>query len=332
MLETPTSGIPPRERARRAIDHVVDEPEYTAIDQTALTQLLYDVAQLAMSKRLGSDVDARQAMDAVVSLALDAQLVAALVDAHHTDGASGSLAVLNRAGQAGLLDWLTDMPTPVPVMQTMMGGAPGGVPGLPGGGLPGLPGGGFPGWPGGGLARRAGCAERPGKPVDEWIAALLKKYRKPKHWDPTIWDHKYPWWRDDLNYIDPRVTKFIACIMAARRILQALGEPPPPLPTPPQMAVWNTGITRVTVSGPCAGDTITITGNGFGGTQPANTVLLLPTLDGCRVVDPRHVVERQDHRRPPRARRLRTRRVRRQGLHRRLQRLGRTDEPARSSS
>ncbi len=238
-----------------------------------------------MAKRLGSGVDVRQAMDAVVSLALDAQLVAALVDAHHTDGASGSLAVLNRAGQAGLLDWLTDMPAPVPVMQTMMGGGPGGVPGLPGGGLPGLPGGGIPGWPGGGLPGGPGVPKGPGT-VDEWIAALLKKYRKPKHWDPTIWDHKYPWWRDDLNYIDPRVTKFIACIMAARRILQALGEPPPPLPTPPQMAVWNTGITRVTVSGPCAGDTITITGNGFGGTQPANTVLLLPTLDGCRVVTP----------------------------------------------
>ena len=231
-----------------AIEHVVDEPEYAAIDQTAVTQLLYDVAQLAMSKRLGSDVDAQPAMDAVVSLVLDAQLVAALVDAHHTDGASGSLAVLNRAGQAGLLGWLTDLPTPVPVMQTMMGGAPGGVPGLPGlpgGGLPGggLPGGGVPGWPGG-----PGVPKGPGTPVDEWIAALLKKYRKPKHWDPTKWDHKYPWWQDDLNWIDPRVTKFIACIIAARRIMNALSEPPPPPPTPPQMAVWNTGITHVSGS------------------------------------------------------------------------------------
>ena len=99
---------------------------------------------------MGSGVDVRQAMDAVVSLALDAQLVAALVDGYHTDGASGSLAVLNRAGQAGLLAWLSDVPAPGP-MQTMMGGGPGGVPGLPGGGLPGLPGGGIPGWPGGGL-------------------------------------------------------------------------------------------------------------------------------------------------------------------------------------
>ena len=31
---------------------------------------------------------------------------------------------------------------------------------------------------------------------------------------------------------------------------------------------------------------ITIRGRGFGATQPANTVLLLPTLDGCRVAAP----------------------------------------------
>jgi hypothetical protein len=261
-----------------AVDDVVGEPDYAALDQTVLTQLLFDVAQLAMSKKLGSGVDARQAMDAVVSLALDAQLVVGLVDAYHTNGASGSLAVLNRAGQAGLLAWLTDVPAPVPVMQTMMGGAPGGVPGLPGGGLPGLPGGGLPGLP--------GVPKGPGTPVDEWLAALLKKFRKPKFWDPTIWDHKYPWWQDHPNWIDPATTKFIACLMAARRILNALSEPPPQPPAPPLLAVWNTGITRVTVGGPCAGETITITGSGFGATQPANTVLLLPTLDGCRVVAP----------------------------------------------
>ena len=270
-----------------AVADLVDEPDYAALDQTVITQLLFDVAQLALSKRLEPGGDPQQAMNAVVSLALDAQLVAALVAAHHTNGASGSLAVLNRAAQAGMLAWLTDLPTPVPVMQTMMGGVPG-LPGLPGGGLPGLPGGGLPGLPGGGLPGGGlpGLPKGPGTPVDEWIAALLKKFRKPKFWDPTIWDHKYPWWRDQPNWIDPATTKFIACLMEARRILNALDEPPPRAPAPPQSAVWNTGITRVTVSGPCAGETITIAGTGFGVTQPANTVLLLPTLDGCRVGAP----------------------------------------------
>lgn len=258
-------------------DDIAVQPEHAAVDQTALTQLLFDVAQLAMSKKLGSGIDAPQAMDAVVWLALDAQLVAALVEAHHTDGASGSLAVLHRAGQAGLLAWLTDRPAPAP-MQMMMGGAPVGMPGLPG-----LPGGGLPGLPGGGLP---GVPKGPGTPVHEWIAAILKKYRKPKFWDPTLWDHKYPWWKEHPNWIDPAVTKFIACLMEARRILNALAEPPPPPPAPPQSAVWNTGITRVTVSGPCAGETITIAGSDFGSAQPANTVLLLPTLDGCRAVAP----------------------------------------------
>ena len=75
----------------------------------------------------------------------------------------------------------------------------------------------------------------------------------------------------------------IRCFLEVNKLLRALTEPPP---APPALAVWNTGITSISLSGPCAGSTITIKGSGFGATQPANTVLLLPTLDGCRSVTP----------------------------------------------
>ena len=149
------------------------------------------------------------------------------------------------------------------------------MPDMPG--VPGVPG--FPGVPG-----IPGVPKGPGTILDDWLATILNRFKKPKKWDPDGWGPWYPWWWDHPNYIDPQTTKFIACVVASRRILHALEEPPPAPPA--DGAVWSTGISGVSIDGPCAGNVITIRGRGFGATQPANTVLLLPTLDGCRVVAP----------------------------------------------
>lgn len=252
----------------------VDEPEHEgALDETAATELLGTVGQLSATGALGADLDPAHAMGAIVSLAIDAHLVSALVAAHRTGGASAAVDELRQAGRAGSLVWVG---AAAPPLQTMMGAMPAmpRMPGMPGGDIP-VPGDGLP-----------SVQKGPGTLLDDWLAEVLKKFRKPKKWDPEAWD-PYPWWTDPPAFIDPRTTAFLACILAARRILRALEEPPPPAPQPPpRAAVWSTGITDVRLTGPCAGETITIRGTGFGATQPADTVLLLPTLYGCRAVVP----------------------------------------------
>ncbi|MCR2784175.1 MULTISPECIES: hypothetical protein [unclassified Microbacterium] len=246
-----------------------------AIDAVAMSELLVGVATLAADGALGPRLDAGRAMDAVMSLATNAALAAALVDAHRTEGGAGAARLLQRLTDAGTLPWIGDMPAP----QMLMGGQMPGMPGLPGmPGMPGVPG--IPGVPG--TPGLPGLPKGPGTIVDAWLAALLGRFKNPKKWDPNDWGPWWPWWWERPNYIDPKVTAFIACLVAARRLLRALEEPPPAAPA--TGAVWNTGISGVTLTGPCAGETLTIRGSGFGTSQPPNTVLLLPTLDGCRAV------------------------------------------------
>ena len=74
-----------------------------------------------------------------------------------------------------------------------------------------------------------------------------------------------------------RVYPALRCIEEAARLLELHASPPPPQLTP---ATWFTGITRLELSGPCAGDTLAIHCSGFGATQPPGVVLLLPRVDG----------------------------------------------------
>jgi hypothetical protein len=267
-------------------------------DESALTTLLVAAASVALDPSTSAGLTVDEALDTVVTLVGDSHVVAAVARGHETSGAEGALDVLTRTGQSGRLSWLATGEGDAPVMRTMSAGGPGGIPGLPGG-LPGLPGlSGLPGLPG--VAGRPGLPGRPGGPqvdlglpglpggqgglpdsMDELIAGLLERFRKPTRWDPAKFDHAYPWWRAELEFIDRREIEAIRCFLEARRLLKALAEPPP---TAPSTAVWTTGITAVTLTGPCAGDRITIDGSGFAATQPSNTVLLLPTLDGCRPV------------------------------------------------
>ena len=254
-------------------DAQADPALYAAIDETAAAALLIRVARLAVAGALGSDLGPGAAMDVVMSLALDASFAAALVDAHHAGGSAATASLIRMIGMPAVQSWIA--PT---TMQTFMGGQMPGMPDMPGvPGVPGVPG--FPGVPG-----IPGVPKGPGTLLDDWLATFLKRFKKPRKWDPDGWGPSYPWWWDHPNYIDPRTAKFLACLAASRRILRALEEQPP---TPPAGgAVWSTGISGISITGPCAGETITIRGKGFGATQPANTVLLLPTLDGCRVVAP----------------------------------------------
>jgi hypothetical protein len=248
--------------------------------ESALSTLLVAAAAAAMA-RPGGDLTVAEATETIVALALDAGLLASMVRGYAEAGREGLLASLETARTAGHLAWVGASGTVVPpTMSTMGGGAPAGfdmpqmpdmpdmpdmpeVPGVPG--LPGFPKIGFP------------------KTVEERVAEILKEVRKARKWDPNRWDHKFPFWLEPVRYHDPFDLYDLACFLEVNKLLRALTEAPP---APPALAVWTTGITSVSISGACAGSTITIRGSGFGATQPANTVLLLPTLDGCRGVAP----------------------------------------------
>lgn len=247
------------------------------IGQRALTELLVSISNVA--GRVGHDVGL--AMDTVVALAADSTLAVQLATGYRKRGVEGAIGALVDARHAGRLGWIDTVALggEPPVMNTMGGVGPA-MPNLPG--LPNLPGniGGI-GWPGG-----PGVPGVPGvhdPTLNDLIAGLLDRHRKPKRWDPDDWCPVYPWNPLEQNYIDPATTRWIACVIESRRILNLMASPPAPPATP---VVWTTGITSVTLGGQCGGDTVTINGNGFGATQPANTVLLLPTLDGCRPVTP----------------------------------------------
>lgn len=256
-------------------DGYVDPSAYAAIDETAAAALLVRVARLAVAGALGSDLDPGTAMDAVMSVALGASFAAALVDAHRTGGGPAAAELLGRIGVSAVRSWIA--PPPV---QTFMGGQMPGMPELPG--VPSLPG--VPGRPG--VPGIPGVPKVPGSGsvIEDWLASLLNRFKKPPKWDPDGWGPWYPWWWDHPNYIDPDVEKFMRCTATVRDLLRALDK----LRTaaPDAGAVWSTGISGVSIAGPCVGNEITIRGKGFGATQPTNTVLLLPTLDGCRVVAP----------------------------------------------
>jgi hypothetical protein len=253
-------------------------------NETALTSLLAAAAAAAMDGAT-ANLSVEEATGTIALLALDAGLLARLVRGHDEAGRDGLLAALESARSAGRLAWSVtganfagDGAVP-PVMRTMSGGAPAGfdmpgfpsVPGVPGGF--GLPGGfGFPGGP-----------AFP-DPLGERIAKLLRELLHPKVWDPGRFDHRYPFWREPVTYHDPYDLYDLRCFLEANRLLRALTEPPPAAPV---LAVWNTGITSVTLTGPCGGATITVNGTGFGAVQPPDTALLLPTLDGCRAVTPK---------------------------------------------
>jgi hypothetical protein len=262
------------------------EPDGAAdgiLDEEALSTLLAVAAEVSLDGASAAPSLA-VALDTIVTLALDAGAAVAIVRGYEDGGAEGALGALETLGRAGDLAWLGAVPAPAPVMRTLSGGAPAmpglpGLPNLPGQpGLPNLPG--LPGLPGGPGGDVPGIPT-PADPFEELIGKLIGRLRNPKFpWDPEIVDHRYPWWPGPTP-IDRRTIEAIRCFLAVNRLLRALAEPPP---APPAKPVWNSGITSVSLSGPCAGDTITIRGTGFGATQPANTVLLLPTLDGCRPV------------------------------------------------
>lgn len=264
-----------------------DDPSPRAVvDDGALTSLL--IGAVAVVGPEGR----QQALDVVTSLALAAGTLGGLALAHDEDGELGLVDHVESLAGNGALSWAR-VPTPAP-MQTMSGAGPA-MPGeLP---MPQLPGG-LPGGVGrpGGIRFPDGIPGSPGKPpgpgdVEEWfkdrardaVAELLKQFKGRKKWDPDIWDHSYPWWRDPLQYIDPRWWKLVQCLLAARKLLMVVDEPPPARPA---RVTWSDGITDVTESGPCAGATVTIRGKGFGPKQPAGVALLLPTIDGCRPVTP----------------------------------------------
>lgn len=246
-------------------------------DESALTTVLVAAAACAMDVGV-DDLSVEEATNTVAMLALDAGLLAGLVRGHDEAGLSGLLTALEDARSGGRLQWAAWAgPGAIapPVMNTLGGGAPAGfdMPGVPG--VPDLPG--FPGGFG-----------RPGDPVfpdtlEERIGKILQELVKPKKWDTETLDHVYPFWLEAVTYHDPYDLYNLRCFREANHLLLALAEPQP---TPPAVPVWNTGIVSVALTSPCAGDKITILGSGFGATQPGNTVLLLPTLDGCRVVAP----------------------------------------------
>ncbi len=74
-----------------------------------------------------------------------------------------------------------------------------------------------------------------------------------------------------------RVYPALRCVEEAWRLLELHATKPPPQLSP---ATWFTGITSLDLNGPCAGDTLSIHGSGFGAIQPPGVVLLLPRVDG----------------------------------------------------
>jgi hypothetical protein len=234
------------------------------LDASALGALL-----LVVDAEYREDGDGARAhaVDTVMGLVVGAGLLSGLSAALTHGGHDGLVAQLAGLGDLGLLSWAGAGAAP---MSTLSGEMPG-LPGLPG--LPGHPG--LPGLP--------GIPELPpglGSIIDRLIALL----RKPPIWDPELFDHFYPWWDPPLMYIDPGVIARILCLLDLRQLLNKRSLLQPPLATGP--VTWNDGITSITQSGACSGDHVTIHGTGFGATQPAGVVVLVPHAHGCRPVVP----------------------------------------------
>ncbi|MCU1432639.1 MAG: hypothetical protein JWP95_1744, partial [Actinotalea sp.] len=256
---------------------VVDDDPGSILDEEQLAALLLAAVLVAGPDRR------QEAADVVAGLVLASALVTSLGLVHAAEGEVGLVDRLESLAGQGLLAWvgtpLSREPVPMQTMSGQMPGGPGGIPGLPPGWQPGgLPGGGIPGIggiPGAGLPGVPDLED----PFGDLIDALLGRVKGKRRWDPEKYDHSYPWWIEPQRYIDPRTAERVRCVLEVNRQLAARNEPAPARPTP---AVWSEGITEVSLSGPCAGATITITGVGFGSTRPAGVTLLLPTLAGCR--------------------------------------------------
>lgn len=109
---------------------------------------------------------------------------------------------------------------------------------------------------------------------DAILDLIGSRHRPPRLvWTDTGYVVDHPGSTIDFDRVYPA----LRCVEEAARLLQLHANPPPPQLTP---ATWFTGITRLELEGPCAGDTLSIHGSGFGATQPPSVVLLLPRVDG----------------------------------------------------
>ena len=255
-------GCAPAVRAHAADPSDARESETELIDQKAATTLLMAVARVHADQA----PEVREAaLAALMSVVAAACAMGALVSAHRSRGIDGVYSELGRLQSFAAVGHSGWVPMP---MQTMSGGAPGGF----GGDLP-MPGGGLPGFPKGpgGIQLPGG----PGKAVEELLAWVKGR----KHYDPEIWDHPYKFWQDPVLYWNEKVRRLMACIIdMRRRMSDRAAIPPPPRPA---RVTWADGITSITASGACVGDTIVIRGSGL---LTPNTMLLLPFADGCRSV------------------------------------------------
>jgi hypothetical protein len=230
------------------------------LDESALAKLLTAVARLYVED---ADTQRQDAIDTVVALAAAATHLGTFVRVLNESGAAALVDHLDDLAAAGRLAWVGGAPLPV-----RSGGAPGGPFGPEG--IPGLP---------GGFSIPHGDPDNPLR--DPRIDDLLGRVRHRRRWDPEIWDHNFPWWRDPIEYIDQAQISLIRCLLVLAKLLQQRKEPPP---VPPPKVVWADTITRVRQEGACPGDFIVIFGSGFGATQPSNIAVLLPALGGCRPV------------------------------------------------
>ncbi len=254
----------------------------SVVDEEALASLAFAVAA-----SFGSDSpEARaEAIDALAALSVAAGMLDGLVAASEHEGRAALIGRLEDLAELGRLYWVAptamsvrSLSPPAPPADALGGGGPAGLPGLPGGGLPpgGLPPGGLPH---GGVPHGPHDPDDPGG-LPHIIDDLLAQLRKRRHWDPEKWDHPYPWWKDEIEYIDWQMIERIRCLLALLRLLKERADALPP--TRPSPVTWSDGITGITQTGACAGDSITINGKGFGNSQPPGVVVLVPTQHGCR--------------------------------------------------
>jgi hypothetical protein len=113
-------------------------------------------------------------------------------------------------------------------------------------------------------------------PIDpDSILDLIGTRHRPP---PLVWtDTGFVVDKPGSTFDRDRVYPALRCLRDAARLLELHATPPPPQLTP---ATWFTGITKLETDGPCAGDTLSIHGSGFGAVQPPGVVLLLPRADG----------------------------------------------------
>ncbi|MER7513362.1 hypothetical protein ABTX82_34280 [Streptomyces lavendulae] len=231
---------------------------------------------LAVARAFACEPDdvLRAAIDSVVGLSFMATTLDRLL---HVLDASGEAAVGREMDRLNRL--LVVLPTTGPPMRSMS--AVGlGIPGLPGGGLPGggLPGGGLPGGglPGGGLP--GGLGRPPGSPLGDLRDALRERIKAklegPFRWNPEDWDHM-PVGRFVPPFID---TRRITCQVGLALALRDRKESPP---VRPARVVWSDSILRIDAEGPCEGNMVEVHGSGFGASQPADVVLMVPIAGWC---------------------------------------------------